>query len=63
VPGGRVFMLMLFSGVQDKAKEIANLNQQLGLLDLKVVPVTADGNCFFRYGYHGKGFCLYLELF
>lgn len=37
------------SGLQDKTKEIANLNQQLGLLDLKVVPVTADGNCFFRY--------------
>lgn len=33
---------------KDKTKEIANLNQQLGLLDLKVVPVTADGNCFFR---------------
>lgn len=40
---------MVFCGVQDKTKEIANLNQQLGLLDLKVVPVTADGNCFFRY--------------
>ncbi|KAG0586590.1 hypothetical protein KC19_2G102200 [Ceratodon purpureus] len=33
---------------KDKSKEIANLNQQLGLLGLKVVPVTADGNCFFR---------------
>lgn len=33
---------------KDKTKEIANLNQQLGLLGLKVVPVTADGNCFFR---------------
>lgn len=43
------FILMLFSPVQDKTKEIANLNQQLGLLDLRVVPVTADGNCFFRY--------------
>ena len=45
------FMLILFSGVQDKTQEIANLNQQLGLLGLKVVPVTADGNCFFRYIY------------
>ncbi|XP_024402364.1 OVARIAN TUMOR DOMAIN-containing deubiquitinating enzyme 7 isoform X1 [Physcomitrium patens] len=33
---------------KDKTKEIASLNQQLGLLDLKVVLVTADGNCFFR---------------
>ncbi|KAG0569919.1 hypothetical protein KC19_6G125000 [Ceratodon purpureus] len=33
---------------KDKTKEIASLNQQLGLLDLKVVQVTADGNCFFR---------------
>lgn len=44
-----VNVFMLFSGVQDKTNEIANLNQQLGILGLKVVPVTADGNCFFRY--------------
>lgn len=39
---------MKVSRNKDKTKEIANLNQQLGLLDLRVVPVTADGNCFFR---------------
>jgi hypothetical protein len=35
--------------VQDKSKDVANLNEQLTLLGLKVVPVTADGNCFFRF--------------
>ena len=35
--------------MQDKSKDIANLNEQLTLLGLKVVPVTADGNCFFRF--------------
>uniref|UniRef100_A0A7I4BHT7 OTU domain-containing protein n=1 Tax=Physcomitrium patens TaxID=3218 RepID=A0A7I4BHT7_PHYPA len=33
---------------KDKVLEIASLNEQLSLLGLKVVPVTADGNCFFR---------------
>ncbi|CAK9269407.1 unnamed protein product [Sphagnum jensenii] len=31
-----------------KAPDITNLNEQLSLLGLKIHPVTADGNCFYR---------------
>jgi OTU domain-containing protein 3 len=31
-----------------KAPDITNLNEQLCLLGLKIHPVTADGNCFYR---------------
>jgi uncharacterized protein (DUF1697 family) len=33
---------------EKKVVDIANLNEQLDLLGLKVRSVTADGNCFFR---------------
>ncbi|KAH8969866.1 hypothetical protein BDL97_02G056700 [Sphagnum fallax] len=33
---------------EKKTLDIANLNEQLDLLGLKICPVTADGNCFFR---------------
>jgi hypothetical protein len=36
---------------EKKTLDIANLNEQLDLLGLKICPVTADGNCFFRMIY------------
>ncbi len=35
-------------GQEKKTLDVANLNEQLDLLGLKICPVTADGNCFFR---------------
>jgi hypothetical protein len=41
-------ILIVKLGQEKKTLDIANLNEQLDLLGLKICPVTADGNCFFR---------------
>lgn len=51
---------MLFGQAKKQGKQsnISDLRAQLDLLDLKIVQVTADGNCFFRFVFIGESLIL-----